>query len=354
MCLARCNGLDVALHRPTDLGQDEAVFRRAVIESVSAADGAIVVASYSRKQFLQTGDGHYSPIGAYHAQRDLVLILDVARFKYPPHWLPLSELWLAMQRVDEDTGECRGYALLRAARHCDRVGGCLLSLRFGGRWRDMRRAVRAAPAALRAAAATGPPDGLSAPAAVAALRSAGAALSAPHKSPRAAAVATHDQRHHHDRAGAAAGRCGAARSPDAAPSPAPDGCCDDGVGVGGRLSVAPSVESCLLCQAARADGAALRRQLDDAAGAFGLSGPDSGLDAAVVLALPPEVWIPDGPPCVVSAGARRLFDAEALPAELRYEVLALRQQLREILAAADDADGDADPAAPAAGGGAPV
>lgn len=32
------------------------------------------------------GDGHFSPIGGYHAGRDLVLILDTARFKYPPHW----------------------------------------------------------------------------------------------------------------------------------------------------------------------------------------------------------------------------------------------------------------------------
>jgi len=35
------------------------------------------------KQPLLTlaGDGHFSPIGAYHKEKDLVLILDVARFK---------------------------------------------------------------------------------------------------------------------------------------------------------------------------------------------------------------------------------------------------------------------------------
>ncbi len=33
------------------------------------------------------GDGHFSPIGGFHAQRDLVLILDTARFKYAPHWV---------------------------------------------------------------------------------------------------------------------------------------------------------------------------------------------------------------------------------------------------------------------------
>jgi len=40
-----------------------------------------VQVSYSRRTFGQTGDGHFSPIGGYHAGKDLVLILDVARFK---------------------------------------------------------------------------------------------------------------------------------------------------------------------------------------------------------------------------------------------------------------------------------
>ncbi len=40
----------------------------------------LVVASYSRAEFRQTGDGHFSPIGGYHPQRDLVLIMDTARY----------------------------------------------------------------------------------------------------------------------------------------------------------------------------------------------------------------------------------------------------------------------------------
>lgn len=61
---------------------------------------------------LQTGTGHFSPVGGYHAAKDMVLILDVARFKYPPHWVPLSLLWEAMDTVDGATGHRRGYALL--------------------------------------------------------------------------------------------------------------------------------------------------------------------------------------------------------------------------------------------------
>ena len=59
--------------------------------------------------FLQTGTGHFSPIGGYHAGRDMALILDVARFKYPPHWVPLSNLWEGMNIIDDTTGQHRGY-----------------------------------------------------------------------------------------------------------------------------------------------------------------------------------------------------------------------------------------------------
>lgn len=41
----------------------------------------------------------------------MALILDVARFKYPPHWVPLSLLWEAMETVDEAIGHPRGYTL---------------------------------------------------------------------------------------------------------------------------------------------------------------------------------------------------------------------------------------------------
>lgn len=39
---------------------------------------------------LQTGSGHFSPVGGYHDGRDMEFVLDVARFKYPPHWVPLK------------------------------------------------------------------------------------------------------------------------------------------------------------------------------------------------------------------------------------------------------------------------
>jgi phytochelatin synthase len=108
-CLARCNGAEAVLSRPDEAGS--AGLRAAVNAATRAADRVLVV-SYSRAALGQTGAGHYSPVGGYHAARDLVLILDVARFKYPPHWVSLSALFAATQDADPVTQRSRGWLSL--------------------------------------------------------------------------------------------------------------------------------------------------------------------------------------------------------------------------------------------------
>ena len=108
-CLARCQGLDVDAVRAQD--SSIVAFREAVA-AVCANDDRVLCVSYSRQPLGQAGDGHYSPIGAYLAASDMVLIMDVARFKHPPHWVPLACLWEAMGRPDKVTGRSRGYAVL--------------------------------------------------------------------------------------------------------------------------------------------------------------------------------------------------------------------------------------------------
>jgi len=149
-CLARCNGARSSLKYGNSVSVDE--FRRDIIQvsslqmkqqceppagivdsdtssSSSSRDDerCVMIASYSRRVLNQTGDGHFSPIGGYCAAQDLVLILDVARFKHPPHWVPLPILYEAMQRPDPDAGgKSRGYllvcgssdALCRSCEHC--------------------------------------------------------------------------------------------------------------------------------------------------------------------------------------------------------------------------------------------
>ncbi|KAL0538333.1 hypothetical protein IC582_027348 [Cucumis melo] len=108
-CLARCNGAKVLAFRTNESTVDD--FRKHVI-SCSSSEDYHVITSYHRGVFKQTGTGHFSPIGGYHAGKDMVLILDVARFKYPPHWVPLTLLWDAMNTIDGATGLPRGYMIL--------------------------------------------------------------------------------------------------------------------------------------------------------------------------------------------------------------------------------------------------
>jgi hypothetical protein len=60
------------------------------------------------------GDGHFSPVAGYHKDRDLLLVLDVARFKYPPYWVHTKDLWDAMAITDGTTGKSRGYFTISA------------------------------------------------------------------------------------------------------------------------------------------------------------------------------------------------------------------------------------------------
>lgn len=117
-CLARCNGAMAELVRFDSLSEEKF---RATVQEICASDQQHVIVSYSRKQFLQTGDGHFSPIGGFHEKKDMVLILDTARFKYPPHWVPLAELYQAMAAVDPATGMARGFIRLAANPKLDSV-----------------------------------------------------------------------------------------------------------------------------------------------------------------------------------------------------------------------------------------
>jgi glutathione gamma-glutamylcysteinyltransferase len=108
-CLARCNGAEVEMVRAD--AADLAAWRIAVT-SASRGD-TVVIASYDRTAMGQTGSGHFSPIGGYHAARDMALVLDVARFKYPPHWVSAERIWKAMHPADPLTGRARGWMVLR-------------------------------------------------------------------------------------------------------------------------------------------------------------------------------------------------------------------------------------------------
>ncbi|KAE9449669.1 hypothetical protein C3L33_18432, partial [Rhododendron williamsianum] len=82
-------------------------FTDQLVKTSSSLD-LIMIVSYSRRIVNQAGDGHYSPVAAYHGGEDMALILDVAQHKYPFHWLPRKVLWEAMNELDGATREKRG------------------------------------------------------------------------------------------------------------------------------------------------------------------------------------------------------------------------------------------------------
>ncbi|CAL1534212.1 unnamed protein product [Lymnaea stagnalis] len=115
ICLARCNNLAASSMLGSDIHSIDEL--REEIKSATLRDDVVFVASYSRKTLSQTGDGHFSPIAGYHEGRDLALILDTARFKYPPHWVSVATLLEAMKTKDPETGRSRGYVILSSAKN---------------------------------------------------------------------------------------------------------------------------------------------------------------------------------------------------------------------------------------------
>jgi glutathione gamma-glutamylcysteinyltransferase len=108
--MAYCKGADVSAFRHDERSLLQ--FRADIFEATSNPDKFIVV-SYDRRVVKQTGTGHFSPIAGYHAEKDMLLLLDVARFKYPPHWIPLPLLYSAMEPIDSVTGKSRGYFIIQ-------------------------------------------------------------------------------------------------------------------------------------------------------------------------------------------------------------------------------------------------
>jgi hypothetical protein len=85
---------------------------RETIKTVLADPTKRLVVNYSRKPLGQNGDGHISPVAAYDAETDRVLVLDVARYKYPPVWMTVKDLYGAMATIDTGSNAMRGIVVV--------------------------------------------------------------------------------------------------------------------------------------------------------------------------------------------------------------------------------------------------
>ena len=131
--LARCNGLHTQTFRPIDKEETESLFEegvndtlyvnkmdlnlfKTIIKATCQVEFTYSIVNFGRQEIKQTGTGHYSCVGGYHPASERVLILDTARFKYPPFWVEIDSLFQSINSIDIDnTDKKRG--LIVVSKH---------------------------------------------------------------------------------------------------------------------------------------------------------------------------------------------------------------------------------------------
>ncbi len=93
-----------------DEAKSEAEIRSDLADNLKRA-GDYVVVNYRRDAVGQRGGAHISPLGAYDAESDSVLVLDVNPASAGWVWMPIPALVSAMRTFD--TVENRGYILVK-------------------------------------------------------------------------------------------------------------------------------------------------------------------------------------------------------------------------------------------------
>ena len=109
--LLAAHDVGIAVHHASDSSPDS--FRRAVQANLGKS-GDYLIVNYQREVLGQEATGHISPLAAYDADTDRVLVMDTASYKYPPTWVPIEKLFAAMNTIDSETGRTRGYVEVTA------------------------------------------------------------------------------------------------------------------------------------------------------------------------------------------------------------------------------------------------
>jgi hypothetical protein len=85
---------------------------RELIRSTTGHTDRFALLNFRRVEIGEMGGGHWSPLAAFDAASDSALLLDVARYKYPAVWVPLTQLYAASQAVDSVSGLSRGVVIV--------------------------------------------------------------------------------------------------------------------------------------------------------------------------------------------------------------------------------------------------
>jgi hypothetical protein len=108
--MLRANGLTTRLVVVDDQKPEDEI-RADLAENLRRA-GDYVIVNYRREALSQRGGGHISPLGAFDAESDSFLVLDVNPASAGWVWVPTATLVKGMRT--RDTVENRGYILVQA------------------------------------------------------------------------------------------------------------------------------------------------------------------------------------------------------------------------------------------------
>lgn len=110
--IVQSHAATAAVHYASETTLD--AFRDLASKNMATA-GDYIIVNYNRQDVGQELMGHISPIAAYHAGSDRFLLLDVARYKYPPVWVSSAALFRAMSTSDIVSGKSRGFVVVQGA-----------------------------------------------------------------------------------------------------------------------------------------------------------------------------------------------------------------------------------------------
>ena len=85
------------------------------------------IVNFGRKELEQTGSGHFACIGGYNSRSEKALVMDTARFKYPPFWVDVDQLYRSVCTTDKATGNNRGFLVLSEHANIEPVESTLAS-----------------------------------------------------------------------------------------------------------------------------------------------------------------------------------------------------------------------------------
>lgn len=108
--MLEAHGATATVHYASD--ETVASFRADLAGNL-ARRGDWILVNYGRSKLGEKGGGHISPIAAYDRTADMALLLDVAAYKYPPHWVSVARLFSAMDTPDSESHRSRGWLDVR-------------------------------------------------------------------------------------------------------------------------------------------------------------------------------------------------------------------------------------------------